>query len=420
MQATRKIATCIIILSPILAPYGIGGLSFGFILPLIACLTLILQEKKISYSVPKYYLYYLIYMMTIPAIASYFFYGKFDISFGEISLFLVLAIFLKHFDIEYGFKVYERVVLFLVIIFLLQYLSYIFLGHSFSGLVPFLPLVYNNIEMGEFASGQAQAMRQSSMFLEPAQFAQYLLPYLIITLFDKDNNSVVKAILITIVFILLQSGNGVLFCGLSWILFLTIGDKIREKNIILRVGLYLFIGLAIITVGTVFLTSEIGSGLLSRVNEFDSTNTTTSGFIRIYRGYIPFAEFDSIQKFVGISTTNNFALQLSNLRCWWMFDDELYLNSFQSKLIYSGILGTILYTLWVLSIIRQNSQCGKILCLILFLLYFIASISQPFFLLYILFAYGLKNKNIINYESCNNHNSCWRKLRFGFTDNSHM
>lgn len=389
----EKLFTASIVICPILLPYGIGGISFTLYFYLLLVLIAICSNKfKVSYLCNTFALY-LLYVMIIVNITSLLCNGKAEFSIGEVLLYLILCLSKQYFNSSYAYKFYKILVYATCIIFILQESFYYILGFRFSGLIPFFPLIYGEdfIEggMAAFIAEQLLAPRSSSIFLEPAQFAQFIIPYAAIQLFKNKVFKInYELIFIIVILLFLQSGNGLIVLGLLIIVWL-FWVKLNKKDIA-----KLFICSLILSVGlALFLNSEQGENIISRTEELDSSNEKTSGFTRIFRGYYLWNDLSIPNQILGLNQTSIRNIW-NTLPSAQMFDNnDFYFNSFQIKLIFSGIIGTSLFFLWFFKEVKRSSQQGKYILLSSTILFFIAAFNPAFLVLYINLAKKSKQLN---------------------------
>ena len=146
-----------------------------------------------------------------------------------------------------------------------------------------------------------------------------------------------------------------------------------------------------------FLNTGYASDLLERLNEisFDA-NSNVSGFIRIFRGYVLWNDMDFMSKIFGVSTNYVLGNLVTYYNSYWLFSEELYLNTFQSKLVYAGILGVFLYIYWLYSVFRKSDVCGKVLMFVLLVLMLMESVNLSLILMYVLLALSGNSNNSLN------------------------
>lgn len=129
--------------------------------------------------------------------------------------------------------------------------------------------------------GSLVIYRSNGIFVEPSMFSQYLSINILLYLFaGKKNKKNTKAMLVSICALMCSfSGTGLLLLILGSIVFIMTKGGITVllrtiKKYKLWIGLFLFFSIMV-------LVSPVGNYMLSRLTEFDPTNTKSiSGYIR--------------------------------------------------------------------------------------------------------------------------------------------
>ena len=387
--------SCCCICAPIFSPYGINGINLGILIYMIPICIAFIWGKFLAFKISREYLRYFLYILSVPVVFAFIRWGYFSFSKSEILFFLAIIYLLYNYNATIGQYLYEKVVLILCVIFLLQEIAFYVTGYRFSGLIPFLPLFYEQergIQMEDFMMLQSMKERSSSVFLEPSHFAQYIIPFLALHLFRKRNNAYFMAIFITLILFVLKSGVGLILSSIIWAVWFL---KLKKQRLYLLV-VFLISPLLILVINA-FFNTEYASELLERLNEisFDASSNV-SGFIRIFRGYVLWNDMDLVSKICGVSTNFVLANLVTCYDSYWLFSEELYLNTFQTKLVYAGVLGICMYIYWLYSVYQKSDECGKVLVLVLLVLMLMESVNLSLILMYILLALGGNSNNSLN------------------------
>ena len=382
-----RVVTFTVVLSPLFLPYGYHGINFALILELAIIIWSVLGRKISFNDFKNPYIFFLIHTFIFTNIVCIVQGGHFFAYRGEFIFFVLLCITHKYFNIDYGLKLYRILFYFTCVVFLSQEISSLIFGSRFSALIPNLPLIYEDsyldMNMSDMIERQLSSDRSSSVFLEPAQFAQFILPYFAIELFRNRNFSISsKVIFFLCIIFLLESGNGIIVSTIILLLWV-IEIKKSYKNLFL-LNLIL---LCFIIIIPFLLNSEFVSDLLNRSSEFSSVDTTSSGFLRVIRGYYLWADIPLINEIFGLNF-NSLESFYHNLSPYVqsLFAKEFYINTFQSKLIYSGFIGMILYFNWFLQEIRTSTYIGKHILIMALIMHFIASFDPVFLIMYVALA----------------------------------
>ncbi len=389
----KRAITLLIIASPILNIYKIGSLPLGFG-DLALCLAvliyfLIKDSTKLSVKkngckfFPIYILFFLVSILTIlPQ-------GNFNISdftnkWSRIIVFVIILdiVLLDGVDFDYAkIKCIDLSVLLSITVILqeilkrmgivvLPYLSIFPLNYS----VPYSELI--NVLNRRNSLG---IWRVSSIFPEPAHFAQYTLMGLAILLFNENsklkenwNWNLIKSIIITIAIIISASANGY-FIGVSlwliWFLY-TFREKITTRK--------LFIGVVFIVVGVlIFFKTDAFDKALYRLGTVNSLTEGSTGGVRLLQGLYVFKQLSPSEKFMGVGF-GNIAYYLMENSITTPFLSEVgneYMNAFSTVLVSGGIIGfTLFLHIWLKMWIKSKTMLPIVAMFILTILYCSSSI----------------------------------------------
>lgn len=271
-------------------------------------------------------------------------------------------------------KVYKILGFVTTIFFVIQFISFQFLGVKINGVLNFLPLA---IGEDDFLSVLDLRERQSSIFSEPAHFAEFLLPLLMIELFDKNNKrSILLIILCIFSLVFSMSGTGLL--GLLIIGLLYLINHIIDKPSFKRVSVAVLFIIAIPVVAYYYSQSEVGEAVLSRtqdVKEAQNAAMVSSEYVRLFRGYDIYGELPSFNQIFGCGDKTNIIQKISHTKFSSLFDiDYFYFNGVSTVLLYTGLIGLIIYLLLFYKIWNDNTFCGRSIIVLLISFMLIGSI----------------------------------------------
>lgn len=386
-----KAAIWALLLSPILQIYGYGTFTMSELL-VYTLIIVGIMTHKIVFKLPRYFHLYFCYFGIITIFSCLF--GISELIprlLGVVRLFFVFSLFFSNFEQNYFYKSYKKIVVVIVTIFFAQELSYRITGVRISGLIPFLPLVSNFAEIeGSFTFQEHLSLisRSASVFSEPAIMAQYLLPFFALSLFNEFG---IKRLLYagTSAFAILfsLSGNGIIGLGVILLVFCIYYFKMTLSKAI-------FLGTPLLVICFIYFSTSVTmqqySERATELQSVDGLNNLTSGFYRIYRGYYVYDEYNIVERIFGI---NNFSLIRDKIyQCKYAFTfdrDDMYFNTIQNFLIKTGIIGLLLYLLFLKSIYKGNDYCSKSIVLTLFVFSFIANLFLSYLMLiYILIPFS--------------------------------
>ena len=160
---------------------------------------------------------------------------------------------------------------------------------------------YNMISIGSI-----QIARINGIFVEPSMYSQFLAINILLYLFAyKGRNSIkTRWIVINAISLILSfSGTGILLLAIvSMIMFFTrtglqaILQYVKKNIVLFGIGIVSIVGL---------MSSPVGSYLVSRLTEFDPTNTSSiSGYIRFVGQFNIAREILKTTPFLGIGIGN--------------------------------------------------------------------------------------------------------------------
>lgn len=370
-----SLASVILLLYPFLDYYGYGFVSIAFVFALIyifyvvkkrGCLKLAFQLPMLLYIlyfvVARMYFATSIREMIVPSILFVF------IFWGILNIDLSIHSFLKW---------YRRIAYVNIAFFFVQECMYQLLGYRIVGILTFLPLTIGdaNLDISGWEERTSLYARSSAFFSEPAHFAQYLLPLLVIELFYvSDKKSRYRCLLYIVALIASSSGNAL--AGLAVVLLFYIVRLCKKLNAyVISIWAVVFAVMIPIGVSQILMT-EYGENILERQEELDpEQSSVSSGFIRVFRGFYIWDEMSTLEKCWGLNSTNRIKGKIKKCEVSFTFkENDLYMNCFQSFIIQTGIVGTCLFTFFLISLWRNNNIAGRCCIGIFLILSLIAAI----------------------------------------------
>ncbi len=393
----QKILSFLLVFTPFLEPYMIKGVTLDTLSLFISLIiAFILGHKYLqnNYGVKAFFCYALIFPNII-AIA-YGYYGH--ITSSIIVPVLYLLCYYKIFpniSLTYIKKYYRYLAIIVCAVFVVQEVMYQSMGYRFSALIPFLDVKYEGVPMSTFIQNQMYSPRSSAFFLEPSHMAQFLLPYLALSLGENSSGlslkKYIEPVIISIVLIFLRSGCGIAGVAFIWLFFILQINLTGGKKV-----LFLLLSFAIALYGVNYLLStEIGTSLMNRSSELEAGGDyERSGTIRIFRGFYVYGAMDFLQQLFGVGSGGSIDVIEHSPYFIMFFGSERYLNNFQMLLIGFGIVGTMLFLNHYRKLYRRNELSGKLSLVAFFSLCFL----ECFFLtskmiLFFAIAYLYKKKS---------------------------
>lgn len=385
----KKIFNLLIVIFPILSAYrGIADIDLGSITLFIGgLLCLISNISNFRLILPKGFgIFYIVAL-----VFSIIFTQSLPLRLTLFTINLILAC--CYLDINKIINIYSKVVIVSCVFFLIQEASFYIIGTRIPGLLPFLPTIYDT-ESISFLTTHTISTRSSSFFLEPSYFAQFLFPYIAYYLFSDKNKDIYKALFVSLITILIRSGNGIILLAIIWVIWL-LSKKIK---LVYKV---LIISLGIIGVSTILaIDQSIFSSLMERSSELQSYkgDNISSGFIRFFRGYYVYSDLPLFNQIFGSSS--ELIEQYRKVNIFFKHNDYFF-NGIQMLLLHNGFIILVLYIRHLLLLGNRNSDIRAkvfIICILFLMLgesYYLT--SRIFFVT--IFLFGLYQSQNIKYKT---------------------
>lgn len=368
----KKFASLILIVAPLMEAYYFPGTNINLwkIVLILICTYIILRyplKSNFNIKWPHYFKAYFLFGIFSSILGALYYHAS-SIIFSSLIVNIIyvaaLILIVPKASIYYCKKYYGITVSIACIVFILQEILYHSTGYRFSGIIPFLDVPYDTTT-ADFMTSQMTRSRSTSIFLEPAHFAQYCAGYLAILLGEncrKRNLFTLRPILLSIILFFTVSGNAVLLTLIAWLVFFILYFK---KTLVRLIAFVPVIALAGIFLFNYVSQTEQGERLLDRTDEleYNSSDRISSGTMRIYRGYFVFGDMPLLLKIIGAGTagTDN---AIENSQHSWMFGNEKYINNIQKIIVGTGAIGFILFVLYCYNQIKLTTDEGKILMIL--------------------------------------------------------
>lgn len=356
--------TWVLVLSPILQTYGWGKFDFAFILTSFAGIWAVINRTVRLRELPKYLFLYLLYWLLVHLLSASSVRDAF--SLGVLKIMLVFCTFFSVIPLPLLIKAYRITVRVCIVYFIAQLFFKYVLSINLPSVFSFLPNALS-VDVADLYSKSRLMERPSSLFSEPAIFAQYLVPYFCLILFDKNmpkGRVVLSTVVLVTFFLLMQSGNA-LFGIASSIAFFFV---FRMKGGVNRTIQAALLVIVFVLLGSFFFRTEMGERLLERkdqvsINSVENLGYSNSGFERIFRGYYIYSEYSTLCKIIGNDNPEykRDAAFRSRVGEYLSADNQeyLYCNTIQMILLNTGIVGLIIISLVFLGIWRMTNYCGR-------------------------------------------------------------
>lgn len=368
-----KLCAFLIAILPLLTYYDFPGTSIlmdSVMTPLLVLVLIYINYSKVCTSAFKHlgvlnpYILMYIYLVIV-TIISYFF---FDSSKAYIFVFLVFGIFevvyVNNISIvmeelfDYFTKIYIFICMTISLITIYEEVLYVLTG-------TLMPIRFTFLPLSDTATGLAYRFGYnargsfvgfSPFFSEPSHMVQYLLPAVVLLLARERNEHSTKnwigIALMTIATVISTSTFGMLSFAIAIGFYLLTGQGKAAS----RARRFIFFLLPILIV--LFLLFVRGR-LFYDANTLDAFFSEGKTSARLTRGYIYYAQFPLINKIFGIGF-NNFSefITTHNFSYSYVFESEVteYLNGLQQVLIYSGLIGLVIFIDFIVRIYQGTSS----------------------------------------------------------------
>lgn len=396
-----RIITHLLLIYPILNTYAISGsLSVGkgilLILVGLFLIRIVTKNQRPISAAPKFFVYYCLFWLG-SAVFSVLYIGVSVVGAlpGIIYSFLFVLLFFYETDFTYLLKWYKYYAIVFLSFFFFQEFMYLSTGIRVPGIIPGVPLTVDS-EVGtvRYMEQVIYGNRSSSVFSEPAHFAQWILPLLAAELmFDNSKKRFVYSFALILALLLLRSGNAMI--GLAIVLIFFFFHLIFEKRSKMRFVLILVFSSVLLVGGALYVKSDVGADVLDRQDELRVTGNSSDKMeqVRLFRGYYVFADFNFVDQLIGVSDIPTLMNYIKGSEVASLFgDDETYFNAIQSILIKTGYVGLILFFIMCFKLSNKNIYAGKAIVWTLVALSFVAGLFfTTTMALYLVMAKDLKD-----------------------------
>ena len=310
-------------------------------------------------------------------------------------VYAVFIVFLGclYFDDIKVIKIYEFISLALCIYLITQYIFY----YTTNSILPtFIPFLKVKSSLLTYASRDLVYVyeiffRPSALLSEPAKFTQYILPYLIILLFDNEQKNVTfKAILVTVCLVLSTSFLAILLVGITYVLFIIKSFReSKQHDIISKLLISTVIVLCFIYILT--KTSLVSDNIHRIASGLTISTGTSSASLRLIRGWEIFFELPLLNQIIGVGLGNitNFIQSHSiSLVYGGGYSYGEYTNTFTYILNCCGVIGILFFMIFMYNVYKNTSVVPRKLLIVMLVMSFGSSfLVTPTWVLFMIFIY---------------------------------
>lgn len=286
----------------------------------------------------------------------------------------------KLFDIRIARKSYTIIVLLVSIVLVFQYLLHLMFGLNTYLLIPNVTLNYNDnmnstlLILKNLTSIQSGFYyRPSSIFIEPAHFSIFVLPWLAMELaIPRAKFRNISLIFVSVSIVVTTSTLGLVVCSVLWVVFFF--RKIFSlKNMRINMKYIILLLIFIFVLISIVLSDEnIQNTINIKIKSINNIQDSSSLTLRLLRGLYYFKEIGWINKVFGVGY-GNLTAYYDATHMFLPYDYNLqnvtYMNGLMTILNSFGILGLFFYIRWWFYSLKfsQNIQIEN-LCIVVFLL----------------------------------------------------
>lgn len=403
----EKVVVLSLVLYQILASYGTVSywsyaVIFSYFASILIYCRVLAGHYKIRERVPKRLMQFFAFWLVVHVVT--------NLSGGLVfpqNILLIMFYYIAFWtaitkdNIHIAIKYYSVVAWICIGFFYIQELSVILTGTRIPGIIPYLPYALHALDYNEFMYRLAVSSRSGSFFSEPAYFAQFILPLLALKVFNsKNKKDYYLAAFVGVTLLLTQTGTGIL--ASIGIIFVFFSSKYRNVNG--KSFMSIVASAALLIIGIfLFSRTEMGASMIERQSEMSIENEggSRSGFMRVYRGFMLFDEYDLIHKIIGNDNDREIARATMSSAISNEFGDnqDTFFNGASYCLLRTGVIGFLLLFGFLISIYKNNSPQGKAIILSFIILMFLEAV---FFannmLLFLIFSQRIKELNIQNQQ----------------------
>lgn len=379
-----------LILFPVAVMYSIFGIPLSYVIVAIGMLLAVISGRTLLLRGTRWVIVFFCYMAVIPSCAFIFSTHALGglIQTGTWLFLLYMMLFNEYVEKQYLRRAYSWVLIAAICFFLFQEVFYLLTGSRISGIIPFLDFTYYADSSTEaFSEVQQHANRSSSFFLEPAMFAQFLVPGLAMNMKYTRKNFLCFLGLLAII-ILGRTGTGLFIGVLASVIYLL---SWKGGSKVIKVAFYSILLVVGLIGARYIMTTNYYASMSARTEEFSSDDG--SAFVRFLRGYMLLDVMTPTEKLLGVGTKNlNAVIQRPGVSAYFA-EDDVYMNGIQAVLVGGGVVGLILFFVMLWKMYRQADHTGKyIVLLFCFQSFMAASYLSALMLVDLIFA--LKHKRV--------------------------
>ena len=292
---------------------------------------------------------------------------------------------------------YMSLAIFSSIIIVFQFVIHYILGTDIFFILKGVPLNQSTIStysqyVEMYSSMYSYSFRPTSLFLEPAHYALYVSPAIVLFLrnYKYHKQDLWKAILVSLGILVSTAMTGYLFLAVAWCSLFFDSLKRQKWNTLILILIVGCIGFIL------FSRTEYYSTFWARISQLSSHSKGSSIEVRLLHGFDVFSTLGIEHKLLGIGLGNFSSYSLAS----HYFDSIEYMSSISYILVSGGVVGFILFALSILKIFHYFSvREAKIIFIQLIVAYCVGSTLFSLWDTFIIIVCMVLNDNITNEEN---------------------
>lgn len=382
-QKKRDILILLLILMPIINQYQLLSLTcwemFSIILVLYGII--VIRKGKIDIYIDETYVWFCAYISFV-YVCSIIFYSELQIGtamlrlikFFIISIVVISVAYYYVFDIGLIKKYYRYVLLMVSVLLVTQWVFYYTLGRQIYPIIPNLTLNYNdgtnstqyiNSTISQILGGYY--FRPSSVFIEPAHYALFALPGIILELFEEklSRGNLIVAAFFSVCAILTTSSMAFVGCAVCWFLFI-----IKRKDL-WKTKFGWMISMVVIAIPVVSYYLLHNSAVLTTIGiklaGLSHLSESSSISLRLVRGLQFYRNMGVFQQIWGVGYGNLTAYYIKsgmNILGYGRIGQVSYMNGFSTILCSFGIVGLLMFFMFLYRMYKKSVLIGRMMIIV--------------------------------------------------------
>lgn len=359
-----------IVLLPIISQYKSPILSFTDLFIIVALVYFFIWDGvSVNGNITLYFSYLVITTIAMCSLyglgASAFFLKLFRMILSVVVFYMIGE---ECFEFKRGYTLYTRLVYLIAGLVIVQYALYLIMGKQTSFLIPNTTLDYmdgmrSNALIRKIET--ASQYRPSSIFIEPAHQAEFILPWIGYALFAEQTEKLKNTLKVGVVSVALLVGastTSIVCCAAIWLIYMLY--LLKESGYDMRnFGVLLLLAILVAIVVLYLMTvPSIQQQITRKLESSHDTDTKSSFTMRVLRGWYCFSGMDFVHKLFGCGY-HSFEYYYRYSGMTTKYDSGVkyisYMSGWFQALCNLGILGFLCYLSYLLPTMWRNSTLAE-------------------------------------------------------------